>query len=340
MDHAESSGLTAHGMPDDAVSGSTSTPPPTSKTSPSHTEVADVPRISATCFTSLLGAMLTDTASVVAKATEAAFVRFLCRLKDKPMPVPSPPPSPMLDTFDVSFEFKPSLDTAHHEHPSYQPGPDAARVVEDEFITGIVLGLARLDEDEHQAEGGREDGSAQANASLLSQKGLQSDHATPESTPPTLVMSPEQEPFEDEWSAAGVDTSAENPFETPGHTAGTWGEPLMPFTSHGGESTSLGVLTDSSPMEQVYSSFSPDAQQGEDESSVGKMVSMSLIGACAAADCLEQDVLVSQVLPEVDRMKSEPMFFVRKEAAQALGAIVRLLPVELVESTVVSLNSS
>ncbi|KAK4048915.1 hypothetical protein OIV83_004471 [Microbotryomycetes sp. JL201] len=354
-DHLVEPSPTSENFVSEDDSGSTSTPPPTSKTSPSHTEVADAPRISATCFTSLLGALLTDQASAVAKSAEAAFVRFLCRLKDKPVPELSPPTSPVTHWFDTSSDSFSNWSALPvepvHSHTSYHPGADAARVLEDEFITGIVLGLARLDEDEREhgksidAHDKVRDGMSSSQIkSPIGSYGNQSDSEDGDATPPaTIAMSPEEDNIEEDgWLSAGVHTG-DNPFSN-AHTAETWGEPLEAFADSPFDLTkssypTLGPVATSSPMDQVYSSFSPDPAHDE-EASIGKMVSMSLIGAIAAADCLTHEVLVQQILPEIDRMKSEPMFYVRKEAAQALGLVVMTLPVELVESVVLPLHSA
>lgn len=332
----------AHFISDD--SGSTSTPPPTSKTSPSNTEVSDVPRISVATFTSLLGALLTDQSSLVAKSTESALVRFLCRLKGKPLPAASLPPSPSPDApkstaiCDPADYLRPSTDESLHHHHPYQLTSEACRVLEDEFVTGIVLGLARLDDDERDPEKSMDDVDLSSSSTTR-----RAPSAVPvDDTPPmTLVLSPEEEQIEDGWLAAGAATSG-GPFDSPvGPTAEGWGAPLSSFFDdgldriNGDANGGAGVIDSSSPMEPVYSSFSPDGH-GDEESAIGKMVSMSLIGAIAAADCLETEVLVDQILPEVDRMKMEPMFYVRKEATQALGSLARTLPVEVLETVVVS----
>ncbi|KAM0787240.1 hypothetical protein ACM66B_006477 [Microbotryomycetes sp. NB124-2] len=358
-DHLVEPSPTSENFVSEDDSGSTSTPPPTSKTSPSHTEVADAPRISATCFTSLLGALLTDQASAVAKATEAAFVRFLCRLKDKPIPELSPPNSPLMAPFDTSSDSFGNWNSTTvaieqtHSHASYHPGADAVRVLEDECITGIVLGLARLDEEDKDQVNSLEahdklldamsSGQTRSAAAEDRQDG-KSDSEDGDATPPaTIVMSPEEDKIdEDGWMSAGVH-STDNPFSN-AHSAESWNQPLEAFADSPFDLTkssypSLGPVSTSSPMDQVYSSISPDVAH-DDEASIGKMVSMSLIGAIAAADCLSQDVLVQQILPEIDRMKSESMFYVRKEAAQALGTIVTSLPVEVVESVVLPLHSA
>ncbi|ORY55154.1 armadillo-type protein [Leucosporidium creatinivorum] len=336
----------AHFISDD--SGSTSTPPPTSKTSPSNTEISDVPRISVATFTSLLGALLTDQSSLVAKSTESALVRFLCRLKGKPLPTISPPSSPAPEArkstaiCDPADYLRPSADESTHHHHPYDLTPEACRVLEDEFVTGIVLGLARLDDEERDPEKSMDDVDFSSSSTTR-----RAPSAVPtEDTPPmTLVLSPEEEQIEDGWLAAGAASSG-GPFDSQvGPTAESWGEPMTSFFDdgldrvNGDSSGDAGVMASSSPMEPVYSSFSPDGH-GDEESAIGKMVSMSLIGAIAAADCLETEVLVHQILPEVDRMKAEPMFYVRKEATQALGSLARTLPVEVLETVVLPLHAA
>jgi hypothetical protein len=98
------------------------------------------------------------------------------------------------------------------------------------------------------------------------------------------------------------------------------------------------MLPDSSPPDPIFSSFSVDGQ-GDEEAAIGKLVSMSLINAIAATECLSAEVLVTQLLPEVDRMKTESMFYVRKEAVQALASLANCLPVEVFEEKVVRADS-
>ncbi|KAK4704996.1 serine/threonine-protein phosphatase 4 regulatory subunit 1, partial [Phenoliferia sp. Uapishka_3] len=312
------------------------TPPTTSKTSPSNTEVSDAPRISATTFTSLLGALLTDQSTVVANSTQSALVRFLCRLKGKPFPLESPssPRSPA--TGLAPFERQVLEATSNHQVP-YHLTEEARRVLEDEVVSGIVLGLARLDDDDREDRDERGmDGIEDGQFSMHERSGSRSPLPGSEvenQASDQLVMSPEEEQIEDGWM--GAEQTREG--RPPATIVETWGEPLVNFfDGPDGETNDYNLLPEtSSPAGQVYSSFSPDGGQGDEESAIGKLVSMSLVAAIAATDCLEPDVLANQILPEVDRMKSEQMFYVRKEAATALGSLARTLPIEVFESVVV-----
>ncbi|GAA5955600.1 hypothetical protein JCM21900_006666 [Sporobolomyces salmonicolor] len=347
------------------------TPPPTSETSPSasNADSPDVPRISATTFTSLLGALLTDQSSLVAKSTEAALVRFLCKLKDKPLPPESPSEFSTVDFGTPSNHPTPlpelTVSQPSPHHP-YGFSTEARQVLEDEVVSGIVIGLARLDEDDRDADKSIGGGSGSA------ERGERSDSATPlansieepkdDLTNPTLFTSPEEDELDEDKWLNRWHSEQDKPDTDSNLSAGpamdTWGAPLVSFFDDaldrpaGAADQPPGVsmndevpaqeglpLPSSSPPDQVFSSFSPEGPADE-EASIGKMVAMSLIGAIAAADCLETPVLVEQFLPEVERMKNEAMFYVRKEAVQALGNLARVLPVDVLEATMLPLHTA
>lgn len=220
-------------------------------------------------------------------------------------------------------------DSHTHLHAPYEISSEARQVLEDEFVTGIVLGLARLDDDERDTS--------------QSMDGIENSLITPpplpQNTPGSLVLSPEEEEqLGDDWLAAAVGNDSTS------STTDCFDQPLRSFFDDAIDRVIKPIVlafeevpSTSPPVvnfEPIYSSFSPDPQ-GEEESAIGKMVSMGLIGAIATADCLEPDVLVTHILPEVDRMKKEPMFYVRKEAVQALGSLARTLPLEVFETAVV-----
>ncbi|GAA6009944.1 hypothetical protein JCM10207_002168 [Rhodosporidiobolus poonsookiae] len=363
-----------------AHSDESGTPPPTSKTSPagSNAPLPDVPRISATAFTSLLGALLTDQSSYVAKAAETALVRFLCRLKDKPLPpYEGLEDSPISELAFASDPPLPALPVSgdDDEKPHHQPyvfTQEAKQLLEDEVITGIVLGLARLDEDD-KSENGDAAASHSVPASPLSTRTTElaaPPPAEPAPSPPvrkdemenpTLFLSPEEEPITDDWlaglnGAAERDGEQEQEEEGAGPSADSWGNPLLPSPAF---STSTAITARdthpdsllhslSSPLgEPMYSTFSPDPEHdgegdedGDEEASIGKMVSMALIAAIAAAECLAQEVIVEQLLPEVARMKDEPMFYCRKEAVQAMGSLAKVLPLEVLETVALPLHDA
>lgn len=307
--------------------------------------------------------MLTDQSTKVASLTQATLVRFLCRLKGI-SPHHDGEESGEYDDDDDDWVPKSKGET------TYCLNDEARRLLEDEFITGIVLGLARLDDDDDDDDEGdlgvggrRRRHSCSSNSSDSSDSRVDSRLASSShnnnsggefydvdtgTLSGSLVMSPEEELIEDGGWSQPAQLNGSN--GTLGPTAEGWGEPLISYFNDGTDSDSIGgrrtsndfsrLLPSSSmsPPDQVYSSFSPDAGGHiDEESAIGKLVSMSLITAITGTDCLSPEVLEEQLLPEVGRMRSEPMFYVRKEAVQALASLSRRLSLDAFEPSVVSI---
>ncbi|KDE03630.1 hypothetical protein MVLG_05880 [Microbotryum lychnidis-dioicae p1A1 Lamole] len=331
MPNGERSPTSTHfGLSDD--SAASSTPPPTSKTSPSNTEVADSPRISSATFTSLLGALLTDQSSGVAKGAESALVRFLCRLKGKQIPFESPVSSPLLSNVPLPYVEEDSTPTptpADGTTPGYQLTPEARRLLEDEIVTGIVLGLARLDEDEPLVQQQAQTQAQEEESERSSTPASASSQTRQTNSSPQLCSSPEEDAYDDGWLTSDSGPFADSPLDPPAPDLG-WGLPTS--TTNGAAST---------PSEPKYSTFSPDPNfcVDDDETTIGKVVSMSLVAAIASTDCLDPHTLTVQILPEVEKLNRDGVYYVRREAAQALGSLARTLPLEVVEARVLPMYS-
>ncbi|GAA5934091.1 uncharacterized protein JCM15063_000552 [Sporobolomyces koalae] len=315
----------------DGPSDRSATPPPTSETSPaassskSDPSYPNLPRISVTTFTAILGALLTDQSTTVAKAAEAAVVRFLCRLRDKPIPPASPTSYTPLELDPLFHESAPVPELTVSEpnsdaKSSYTMSAEVRQLLEDEIVTGIVIGLARLDEDSHEQPNGES-----SSTELTKPHGTDSKETEPETSNLTLYMSPEENALEwVEEEAASQDPEPRMEWDQEHDTADI-------------ATSALAIPATGSPADQVFSSFSPE-QPADEESSIGKMVSMSLIGAIAAAHCLDPDVLTAHFVPELERMKEESMVYVRKEAVQALGSLAAAVPLEQLEKILMPLH--
>lgn len=265
-------------------------------------------------FTCLLGALLTDQSTVTAKSAQAAFVRFLCRLNNKPLLdyTASPPPVSIL------LPLVPLPAVVESAHP-YSMTAKAIQLIQDEFVCGIVLGLARLEEDEEAAVALNSDGhskhaSVEVDLAPSSADLMASEHDSTPSSPASPFS--EEDPMGDDWLNSTVDGSLED----------------ASLRSFFDDDIDRPAEFDSS----MPTTFSTAPIKDEEESAIGKAVSMSLIAALGASDCLDPAVIEQHLLPEIEKMQLENMIFVRREAVEALSSVSRTLTMECLVSVVVS----
>ncbi|KAL0573277.1 hypothetical protein V5O48_008684 [Marasmius crinis-equi] len=84
------------------------------------------------------------------------------------------------------------------------------------------------------------------------------------------------------------------------------------------------------------------SQEGEfeaDQAAVGRLSSMSLMAAVAASGCSD-DTIQRAFVDEVVRVSQDPIYWVRREACFALGALAKVVPEELVVLTLMPLFQS
>jgi serine/threonine-protein phosphatase 4 regulatory subunit 1 len=102
------------------------------------------------------------------------------------------------------------------------------------------------------------------------------------------------------------------------------------------------------PDEAEWAASGPDdgLELGDDtfkdelafEASHGRLLSMNLISAVTECKVLEgDDVIAKQFVPEVVRMRFDESFGVRREAALAMGELLKVVPQEIVRDELVSL---
>ena len=397
MGESPTTGSERHSPPSPYRFSNESTPPTTSKTSPADADLGtslSPPRIPSTAFTSLLGALLTDQSAFVADCAQAAFVRFLCRLKDRACPSHEHSEALaqlQLEHGDTDTDTMPAyhVDDAHAVVHRYRITQRAREALEEECVHGIVLGLARLDEDERPRAMSAIDSTSQTSSpagtpriggdqpprGVRAHRGLSTassddmahlEHSPaisprdPGRTPPTLttteplsegIRKPSQQ-LDDEDDAT-MDSWLENLTQPRADEDVDMDAPLVenksgsrngirPF-SHLEYDDDFGAqspqISDFDSGDHIYSTFSSpkDGAADDEEASIGKLVSMSLIAAIASARCLDQDVLTNNILPEVARMKRESMLFVRKQAVEALQKLAEVIPAGIVEETIVPL---
>ncbi|KAJ7098025.1 armadillo-type protein [Mycena belliarum] len=73
-----------------------------------------------------------------------------------------------------------------------------------------------------------------------------------------------------------------------------------------------------------------------DQASVGRLSSMSLMAAVAASGCLDENTKHAFV-KEIERVGHDPVYWVRREASYALGALAKVVPDEVVVCSLIPL---
>ncbi|KIK59789.1 hypothetical protein GYMLUDRAFT_44246 [Collybiopsis luxurians FD-317 M1] len=121
---------------------------------------------------------------------------------------------------------------------------------------------------------------------------------------------------------------------------GNW--PSSPSRSRQQDASAYGALSSNMTPERSSSSGSLDVlsyesgefdEEGEcDEVAVGRLSSMSLMAAVAASGYLDDDY-ANTFVTEVERVSHDPLYWVRREACFALGALAKAVPAEVVQLT-------
>ncbi|KAI0748296.1 hypothetical protein C8Q80DRAFT_1219502 [Daedaleopsis nitida] len=127
------------------------------------------------------------------------------------------------------------------------------------------------------------------------------------------------------------------------------GVPLLPARS-----PSSSPASEVPPARQLHGWMSPgsaarqlaatedqpdDGSDLNEEASVGRLSSMSLMAAVTASGSIGEDTKMAFVA-EVERVGRDPVYWVRREASFAVGALAKVVPVEVVASSLLPLFES
>lgn len=89
-------------------------------------------------------------------------------------------------------------------------------------------------------------------------------------------------------------------------------------------------------VDAFHPSGEEDEESEREQAAVGRLSSMSLMAAVVASGCLK-DSIKELFVHEVERVAQDPMYWVRREASFALGALAKVVPEELVSASLVPL---
>ncbi|KAJ3861224.1 armadillo-type protein [Lentinula novae-zelandiae] len=300
-----------------------------------------IPTISVQAFTPILGTLLLSPNVLVGGATRYAVVALLGRIKRV-----------------NAMESKPGSDSPkiHVQIPQIVIGffgKEERSLFQKEILFQVVVGMGRLDSDESDAEfAGERDqhaiGSTPSDSGaawqthtrrtdLESQIDIVLDEAeAPTQQPPQASSSP----------IATTDLTPQNGLSPPSshrpdihafpHES-NWPRSPSPFQRQDVNTFGANISADlpmSSPsiISDVPSYDELDEEGEYDQATIGRLSSMSLVAAVAASGYLD-DQLTDIFVSEVARVSQDPVYWVRREACFALGALAKIVPAEVVQLT-------
>jgi len=105
------------------------------------------------------------------------------------------------------------------------------------------------------------------------------------------------------------------------------------------EDRALGEKKPLSPSSELANDNNYSNGDNEEQAAIGRLSSMSLIAAVAAGSSLDEDTK-GIFVKEVVRVSQDPVFWVRREASFALGALAKVVPQEIVICSLIPLFES
>ncbi|KAF9069880.1 armadillo-type protein [Rhodocollybia butyracea] len=315
---------------------------------PDFQDHASTPTISVQAFTPILGTLLLNPNVLVGGATRYAVVALLGRIKrvnaiESQLGTNYPNVRVQASHLSEPAE-KSKTGSLLPETDDDQDlviglfGKDERALFEKEILFQVVVGMGRLDnyEDEDLQELQREPVGSQ-----LSQTN------NPYFPPVASAYVVSARPLDGSpLSTSSTGSSNSSPGSTASSTTPS-SEGTSPLSNHSPRPSELPSSSGStvtglaSPTVGIPSSPSTPnhhtEEEGEyDQAAIGRLSSMSLMAAVAASGYLDDhstDIFVA----EVERVSQDPVFWVRREACFALGALAKVVPPEVVQLTLMRL---
>ncbi|KAJ4000105.1 armadillo-type protein [Lentinula boryana] len=306
------------------------------------------PTISVQAFTPILGTLLLSPNVLVGGATRYAVVALLGRIK-------------RVNSFESKIGSEsPNVRDDEENIVIGLFGKEERALFEKEILFQVVIGMGRLDSGEPEDELDKQD--QYANVRPISDS--DADWQTPRNSVELQVEIvvdeddlPSQQPnnpyFPPLPSSAYVApsrlTSSGSPMSTSSSgsssstpssttdtsTSGTWS--ASPSRSQQQDAIAFGASTRSPSNLSDAHSYDPSDfdEEGEcDQAAIGRLSSMSLMAAVAASGYLDDETTTAFV-SEIERVSHDPVYWVRREACFALGALAKVVPVEVVQLTLI-----
>ncbi|KAJ3887155.1 armadillo-type protein [Lentinula edodes] len=327
-----------------------------------------IPTISVQAFTPILGTLLLSPNVLVGGATRYAVVALLGRIK-RVNAMESKPGSDSPKTHNLSIGSLAEFDEEEEIVIGFF-GQTERSLFQKEILFQVVVGMGRLDSDEPEGEFAEERdqhtiGSTPSDSGTAWQTHTRRTDLEPQidilaisqvdAKPILQTNNPYFPPLPSSGftqikvmsSGSPMSTSSSgSSSSTPSSTTDTSASgsessfsphsnisPRITLSSHSPNSSSTDLSMSSPSIISDVPSYDELDEEGEyDQATIGRLSSMSLVAAVAASGYLDDqstDIFVS----EVARVSQDPVYWVRREACFALGALAKIVPAEVVQLT-------
>lgn len=253
----------------------------------SDSETATRPRLPVGIFTPLICALLLNTNAGVAQTAQSSLVEFFCSLRTGPQEEDENAAGSLI----THMEGREGERVAYDE---YVFNEDAKRQVANELLDHVAFAIGRPTAPSHQ------------NGPQASR-----NSAEPSSKDDVDREGPNEHNAEasDEEHSWDTDMQDGDELEHRNLVADDWRKASSPFDS-------------SSPIFSAYD----DRPDVDEEAAVGRMASVSLLGALSSeSKAIDSSTVLARFVPEVLASKDDAAFYVRKESALALAPLSKHL---------------
>ncbi|KAJ3756748.1 armadillo-type protein [Lentinula raphanica] len=311
-----------------------------------------IPTISVQAFTPILGTLLLSPNVLVGGATRYAVVALLGRIKrvnDYESKIGSNFPT-------VRVQNAPPLENSHNlsaiafsESDDEDDiviglfGKEERVLVEKEILFQVVVGMGRLESEDALEEQGQNASTQHLTESAVEQETQETPRLTLEPQVEIIVDEDDSSPFQQPSQGFQIlSPQREVPepdkplFRSETKQLSQTNNPYFPSLPSSAYVAPSKVTSSGSPMSTSSSGSSmpsyeaSEMDEGEcDQAAIGRLSSMSLMAAVAAR-YLDNEY-TNAFVSEIERVSQDTVFWVRREACFALGALAKVVPEEMVQ---------
>ncbi|KAJ3500117.1 hypothetical protein NLJ89_g9932 [Agrocybe chaxingu] len=300
--------------------------------------------ISVQAFTPILGTLLLSSKAKAYAITRAAIVKLLLRMKKLDLRESGAYTSPQRHSSDPNLHpwgiLPNNRDDDDEDEDAPLPiglfGTRERSMFTEEILQHVVIGMAQLDMDmdvDMEIEGNAGLSPPPALSSPpMSPRNREYDNSNPYFPPiPQPLSTNSSSRSSSSGSGNGYSSNTESPATSRSHSA----SPSRPGAlNFGPAATSHLAASGPGVATEIDDRWEELADQEEpSEAAGGRLSSMSLIASIVSSVApLDRETLVS-LISEVQRVVKDPVVWVRRECSFALGALAKVIPDDLITST-------